>query len=179
MKKGTKSVIAAILTGAMIMSIAGCANFELITHKQFKKALEDAAKIDEDEIRETKDDKYEGADVKRRIVATDGKCVYSYIEFDDAEDAYDTFSEIYDDFTDAVEDDEFDGSYRKGINENSGTGYILVNGDSDNEDFIDGKCYGGIFLKENTFVVVLANSQKSKDMDKIDAVLDAIGYPKP
>ena len=63
--------------------------------------------------------------------------------------------------------------------ESGATGYILVDGDSDNDDFMDGKCYGGIFLKENTIVIVMANSNKSSDMEDIDAMLSAIGYPKP
>ncbi|SCW57528.1 hypothetical protein SAMN02910456_01934 [Ruminococcaceae bacterium YRB3002] len=179
MKTGFKGVVAAVLTGAIIMSVAGCVSFEQISNKEFKKALTGAGKIDEEEITEVKDATYEGADLKRKIIASDGKCLYSYMEFDDKDDAFDAFKDIYDDFGDAVDDDDFDGKYSKGISESSYSGYLLVDGDSDDKDFVDGKCYGGIYYKEDTIVIVMANSQKTKDKDKIDAVLDAIGYPKP
>ena len=179
MKNLTKGIVSVALVGSMLMSVAGCASFNLISYKDFKKALEDAVNLDDDDIREYKNSTVDGNDTKHEIYATDGKCAYMFIEFDDADDAVDYFEDVYDEFEDTVKDDDFDGSYKKAYSESSQTGYILVNGDSDNDDFMDGKCYGGIFLKENTIVVVMANSQKSSDIEDIDAVLDAIGYPKP
>lgn len=180
MKNFVKGAVSAVLAGSMMLSIAGCANFNLITYKDFKNALEEALEMDDDEYREYKNSSVSGSDTKHEVYANDGNCRYAFIEFDDAEDAFDYFEDIYDEFEDTIEDKDFDGNYKKGLVEgSSASGYILVNGDSDNSEFIDGKCYGGIFLKENTIVIVMANSNKSKDMDKIDAMLNAIGYPKP
>jgi len=179
MKKMTKGIISVVLAGSMMMSLAGCANFNLITYKDFKKALEDALDMDDDDIREYKNSSVDGNETKHEVYANDGKCRYAFIEFDDADDAVDYFEEVYDEFEDTLKDDDFDGSYKKAYNENAQTGYILLNGDSDNDDFMDGKVYGGVFLKENTIVIVMANSQKSSDMEDIDAMLSAIGYPKP
>lgn len=179
MKKLTKGIVSVALAGSMMMSIAGCASFNLITHKEFKSALEDALKLDDEDYTEYKNSTVNGNDTKHEVYAVDDKCRYAFIEFDEVEDAVDYFEDIYDEFEDTVNDKDFDGTYKKMYSESGATGYILVDGDSDNDDFMDGKCYGGIFLKENTIVIVMANSNKSSDMEDIDAMLSAIGYPKP
>lgn len=179
MKNLTKGIVSVALAGSIMMSVAGCASFNQITHKEFKSALEDALKMDDGDYTEYKNSSVGGDDTKHEVYAVDGKCRYAFIEFEDVDDAKDYFEDIYDEFEDTIKDDDFKGSYKKAYSDSSATGYILVDGDSDNDDFMDGKCYGGIFLKENTIVVVMANSNKSSDMDDIDAMLSAIGYPKP
>lgn len=179
MKSIVKGIAAIVLAGSVMLSVAACANFNLLTYKEFKSALEESLEMDDDDYTVRKKGTYEGYEIKHSVAAIKGKCRYMFVEFDDQDDAVEYFEDVYDIFEDAIKDEEFDGNYKKAYSESSATGYILVDGKSDATKFIDGKCYGGIFLKENTIVVVMANSQKSSDIEKIDAMLDAIGYPKP
>ena len=179
MKSLVKSIAAVVLAGSMMLSVAACANFNLLTYKEFKSALEESQNMEDDDYTVRKKGTYEGYDIKHSVAAIKGKCNFMFVEFDDQDDAVDYFEDVYDAFEDALKDEEFDGNYKKSYSESSVTGYILVDGKSEAAKFINGKCYGGIFLKENTVVVVMANSQKNSDIEKIDAMLDAIGYPKP
>ena len=64
MKKLTKGIVSVALAGSMMMSIAGCASFNLITHKEFKSALEDALKMDDSDYTEYKNSTVNGNDTK-------------------------------------------------------------------------------------------------------------------
>lgn len=102
---------------------------------------------------------------------TEGAVQYLYYEYDDEDDARDEFEEAIEDMEDP-DDDDVNGTY---VTYYDGTcGYILVDGEFEGE-FL----YGGIYLNEDVVIVVVAYDGNSGDDRDVDAVLDAIGYPKP
>lgn len=181
--KTFKRVMSVMLIAVMMLSLAGCVMFGKCTEKKFIKALEDVAKLDDDEYTELEDDDLDyyynsSDDCEYCVYGYDGDCYYDYMTFEDADAARDYFEDhYYDDAQDMFEDDDFDGSHRIGSSGNSA--YILLNGDSDSDDFYDGDLYGGFFLKDDTIVIVLAFSDSKSDVNDIKDFLSAIGYPKP
>ena len=176
MKGLYKGIISAALIGTMLMSAAGCTKFEVIGYKDFRAALEDEAGIDESSCSTGKDRRHDGYEMKRYIEGEKGNCEFAFYEFDKEKDAVEYFEKQYDEFLDAVEDDdEFEGSHKESFDEDSATGYIIFDGEVEE----NGRVYGGIYLKENTIVSAMSVGSKDKDIERIDGVLDAIGYPKP
>jgi len=176
MKNLVKGIVSAALVGSMLMSVAGCVRFSVIDYDDFVDALEEEAGLDEDDCRTGKDKKKYGYEMKRYIEGGKGThTVFDFYEFEDEDDAVAYFEDEYDDYLDALEDDDnFDGSHKENFDEDSATGYIIVDAEYDSKSI-----YGGIFLKENTFIQVITTSTKDKDKDRVDSVLSAIGYPKP
>ena len=78
-----------------------------------------------------------------------------------------------------VDDKDFSGKHRSFYNEKAGYGYILLNGESDDNDFVDDKVYGGIYWSGDTFIIILVTSDKDKYVDNVTALIRALGYPKP
>jgi hypothetical protein len=180
MKNFTKVIGSVLLIGSMALSVAGCAGFNAITAKEYKSAIKAATDLKSSDIRIEEDTRVGKADVNTTLRASEGKCYYGFIEFEDAEDAADYFEdEVYDGFLDMIEDKDFDGNYRETYSKSAATGYILVDGEGESDNDFNGDVYGGVFLKDNTIVIAMATSGKNKDKDKIDAVLDQISYPKP
>ncbi len=172
--KNVKKVLSVAMVASMVFSMTACGkSFKAISKKDFKKGLK-AIELDED-MEELEDDlEYYGFDDTEYVaMAEDDEQMYIFIEFEDAEVAKEYFEdEFYDDFEDAIEDEDIDGKYSYKISDNSG--YILVNGENDDEEM-----YGGIFFKDNILVAAVADSTKKSDMKDIDAFLEEIGYPKP
>lgn len=172
--KKVKVLAAGLMAGVMLFSMVGCANFKATDEKSFKKALEDELDLEEDEDYYV----YESSD-ETSIYAYKKNAVFAFIEFDDEDDAADYFEDYYyEDFEDMVKDKDFEGKYAMSYNEKSGTGYITFNGEADG-DFADDDIYGGVYCKEGIIVVAMAYSDKSSDIDNVNAFLKAIGYPKP
>lgn len=180
--KKFKGVMAIGLTAAMLFSFTGCGtSFSATDKKTFESALEDKdiLDLDDDEYSSQKGDDLYGVDGCTRDIWYYGDDFYiEYREFDETEDAYDYFEDCYDDFEDDMDDENFEGSSKSKISDT--TGYIILDGEGDDGDFVgDDDIYGGLYFKDNTVVYVLVRSDKDKDQDKVDDFLDAIGYPKP
>ena len=144
-----RSVVATILVGATMMSLAGCAKkIEPVKKKDFKDALENALDIDDDEY----------LDGDGSVIYMEGKYYIMYR---------------------AVDDKDFTGKHREVYNENGGYGYIVFDGESDGGDMMEGDLYGGIYWAEDTAIYVMATSNKDKYVDGINALLSELGYPKP
>lgn len=178
--KKFKALAAGLMAGVMLFSLAGCANFKATDEKTFKNALEDVFDLEEDDdyyVYEDDDTWIDDCDTS--IYAYDSDCYLVFLEFDDPEDAYDYFEDVYyDDFEDMIKDKDFDGRYKMSANEKSSTGYITFDGDADS-DFADDDIYGGIYCKDGILVIAMAWSDKNSDKEDINEFLKAIGYPKP
>ena len=175
--KTMKKVLSIALVGAMMLSVAACGkgNYKIVDKKTFKNALEDVADFDSDEIHDY-EDYYDGAE--HDLDCWDGNIRYEYIQFEDNEAAMDFFDDYYyEDFQDMVDDHDFSGT-RFSSHTNT-SAYIIINGESDSDDFFDDDIYGGFFCKEDTVVLVYAISDRQRDMDAVDEFLSAIGYPHP
>lgn len=178
--KKVKAIVAGLLAGVMLFSMVGCANFKATDEKAFKKALEDELDLEEDDdyyVYEDGDTWIDDCDTM--IYAYKKNAVFGFLEFDDEEAAADYFEDYYyDDFEDMIKDKDFDGKYAMSYNDKAGSGYITFNGDADS-DFADDDIYGGVYCKDGIIVVAMAYSDKSSDIDNVNAFLKAIGYPKP
>ncbi len=173
-----KKVISVALLGAMALSIAGCAKkIESIKAKDFKNAIEEV--IDEDDYSDLGDNIYYYGD----------NMFIDFYEFEDADDATDTWEDILDSYNDMTDDKKFDGSRR--LVNTSNYGYILLDGECDDKNFLSdlsnvyflqsGRSYyyGGIFFVDDEIIVVMTTKDKDGNREDIDTILAAMGYPKP
>lgn len=173
--KMMRKAVSVVLVGAMVLSIAGCGkNYDVVSQRDFEGALEDVAGLDED-------DWYDYTTYyshsEHDIDCYDGDLHYEWIEFDSNKHAMDFFEDIYDGFEEMREDDDFEGRCSYALTDE--TGYILVNGESSSDEFYDDDVYGGIFCKEEVVVIVMARSDRDRDITAVDDFLRAIGYPHP
>ena len=174
MKKILTNVVSVVLIAGMALSIASCGKkIEPVKAKDFKKALEESFDIDDDEYTE-----YEGSDYTN-IYYYEHDYWIDYYQFDDEDDAFDRFDDWYDAYEDVVDGKDFSGKHRSFYNEKAGYGYILLNGESEDNDFVDDKVYGGIYWSGDTFIIILVTSDKDKYVDNVTALIRALGYPKP
>lgn len=98
---------------------------------------------------------------------------YWIFVYDREADAKNAFEGYYNREIDKVEAQDYIGSSKYSY---SGTeGYILLNGSSDGRYYE----YGGLFLKDNTVVYVVANEDKASLRSEVDKFLKEIGYPLP
>lgn len=173
--KKIKNVVAVMMTAVMLFSMTGChKNIKEISKKDFKNALEDELDVDSDDISDWSDD-----DEKCYIYISDDYVQsYIFIEFDDEDDAADAFEDYYDDFEDVKDDDDFDGSSSAYISDS--TGYILFDGETDDDKFLEeSEIYGGIYHRGAVLVVAYSADGGKSDNKDIDTFLSAVGYPKP
>lgn len=174
MKKAVKNIVSVVLLACMAFSLASCGKkISPVKKKDFKSALEDSFDIDEDDYSDYDWDDYD------YISYLDHDYYVVLRQYDDADDALDEFENIYDDYEDMVDDKEFKGKRSAVFNEKAGYGYILLNGESDSEDFFDDDIYGGIYWTEDEIIIVIVLSDKDKYTENVDAMLKAIGYPRP
>ena len=174
MKKAIKNIVSVVLLASMALSLAGCAKkIEPIKKKDFKDALEEVFDIDDDDYSDYDWDDY------TNIYYYDHDTRVEMYQFDNEDDALELFEDYYDEFEDMIEDKEFKGKKKSFFDEKKGYGYILLNGESDSDDFFDDDIYGGIYWTGDTVIFVYVLSDKDKYTEKIDAFLNAIGYPKP
>ena len=174
MKKAIKTIVSLTLLTSMAFSIAGCAKkIEPVKKNDFKDALEEVFDIDDDDYSD-----YDFDDCTN-IYYVDHDYYIEMYQFDDEDDALEMFEDLYDDFEDMVEDKEFKGKKKGVFNEKQGYGYILVNGESESDDFFDDDIYGGFYWSGDTLIIVVVFSDKDKYTENIDAMIRALGYPKP
>lgn len=174
MKKVLTNVVSVILIASMGLSVSGCAGkIKPVAKKDFKKALEESFDIDDDDYTD-----YKGSDYDN-VWYVEHDYYVEYYQFDDEDDAMDMFDEFYDRYEDMVDDKDFKGRHRSVVNDKKAYGYILLKGESDDDDFFDGDIYGGIYWVDDTIIIVLVSSDKDKYVDNITAMIRALGYPKP
>ncbi len=174
MKKFVRSIVSVVLLGSMALSFAGCAKkIEPVKKNDFKDALEESFDIDDDDYSEYEWDDYTD------IYYYDHDYYVEMYQYDDADDALDKFEDAYDDFQDMLDDKEFKGRHKAVFNEKGGYGYITFSGESDSDDFFDDDIHGGIYWADDTIIIVVVTSDKDKYTENIDAMIKALGYPKP
>jgi len=158
-------------------------NFKAVKDTDFENALCKVLGINTNDIYVVEDDYYD-----KSISYSADDQVYSLSIYDDPEDAAWDFEDMYDEFYWEFDDEEYEGTYQYYYDEEGGIGYILFNGQSDfvgDTGYIDGLyLYGGLYLKDDTLVMVLSYDVKPQDADSdnvkdLNAFLNEIGYPLP
>lgn len=184
--KNLKKIVAAVLVSVMAFSLAGCSfgKVTAVSMKDFKKAVkavgdddvEDSYyEIDEDEIEDWYRS-YEKDDIIGVAGATDYDDLgFDYYQFEDADAAADYFEDLYDDFQDVKDDDDFDGKYKCSLGKSQG--FIIFDGELDDTDFGDDFMIGGIYWADDMIITCYCTSDKKKDVEKYNAFIDALGYP--
>ena len=167
--KNMKKIISAALAGIMLLPLAGCAfkKIERVRSKDFKNAIEEV--FDEDDYGTYGDS----------IFVNDEHYAVNFTEFDDEDDARDTWEEALDNFDDMMDDHDFDG--RTVRVDRDSYGYILFDGECEDSDFMGNRSYiyGGIFYVEDEYIAVVTDKDKDANRDNVDTILTAIGFPHP
>lgn len=189
MMKKLRTITAVVLSFATALSMAGCTSFKVIDDEEvFYDALDDAVGIEEEDTYNRENTMVGDAKVQYVIYAEDGDNYYTYIRFKREEDAMDYFDDIYDDFRDILEDNDFEGSHS--MSESNSKGHIILDGILDDNTPItfysrsicgneDVELYGGIYVNDNVYIEVLTINGSKRDREKIDAFLKQIEFPKP
>ena len=182
-----RGLIAAVLVGATMLSVAGCTSVKYIGDEDvFFDALKSNAGISKKEMQyKEKNTDFDGADVEYLTFTEDGNNSYCYIRFEDAKDAMYEFEEYYDSFEDALDDKAFDGSNKRMITKDQG--YIVFDGDLEEETpfggmtFYNGdlNMYGGIYVSKNVYIEIYTFNGSKKDKKTIDAILKDLNLPTP
>ena len=150
------------------MSLAGCARkIEPVSSRDFKNAVEEV--FDDDEY-----GTYGGS-----VFVLDDHFAVNFTEFDDEDDARDTWEEALDNFDDMMDDNDFHGRTVRVDRDNYG--YILFDGECDDDDFMGDRSYiyGGIFYVEDEYIAVVTDKDKDSNRADVDTILNALGFPHP
>ncbi|MBO4636575.1 MAG: hypothetical protein J5685_05440 [Clostridiales bacterium] len=182
--KAFKTIGAAALAGAMMLSMAGCSSvkIEKKSMKDFESAVEDNTEIDLNE--------YSYDNCENLYFYNDWYYI-DYFEFNDADEAEDAYDDAFDSFSSNKDHNDYSGSSRN-LSTNDYK-YFLFNGEIDGSGFfaplsdeyesiagsIDGDVYGGVYWVEDTVIVVMVRSHESDDKGYINAILSDLGYPHP
>ena len=174
-----KKVISVALLGAMALSVAGCAKkIDPVKKKDFKTAIETV--IDEDDYYETDNN---------NIYYYGDNFFIEFYQFDDADNALDTWEDILDSFESMKDHNDFDG--RSSFVTTDEYGYIRLNGECEDDDFLtdlsgvvflqsgESYYYGGIYYVDDEIIVVMTTKDKDGNREDIDTIISALGYPKP
>ena len=94
--------------------------------------------------------------------------------YSDCDDALEDFEDLYYEMIDEFDAGNFDGEYSYGFDGESG--YVVVDGTL-YDGYWNEYSYGGIYLTENTIIIVSADSNSSSAKTDVDAVITALGYP--
>lgn len=185
--KRLRSLIAAVLVGATMLSVAGCSGMKYIESEDaFFDALKNSASIRKKDMQlHEKNTEYNGDDVEYLTFTEDGHNSYCYIRFEDADDAMKMFEDKYDSFEDLLDDEEFDGTNKRLISK--GKGYLVLNGDVEEGAEFDGftfysgdmEYYGGFYVNKNVYIEVYTLNGSKREKEKIDAVLKDLKLPTP
>lgn len=187
--KKLHSAVAVILVMATVLSLSGCSSFKVIDNEdQFFDALEESAGIKKKNTIHEKKYEVNGDDTEYFIYTGDGDNFYTYIRFEDEDDAMDYFDEFYQDFEEIKEDKEFDGSYSMSMNKTRGM--VTFNGEVESDNglnfyhmnkyfFEDTDIYGGVYVNKNVYIEVYSANGSKRDKEKIDKFLKQLGLPKP
>lgn len=186
--KKLSSLIAAVLVGSAILSVAGCSAFKvkLIDEKAYFEALEKNAGISKkDTLVHEKNSTYDGHDVEYVTFTDQDGSSFCYIRYEDADDAMDEFMITYDSLEELLDDGTFEGSNKRMINNDQG--YILLDGSVEEGTAFAGMTfftgdthyYGGYYVNNNVFIEILTLDGSKSDKEMIDAMLKELGLPTP
>ena len=187
--KKMRSAVAVILVMSTIISLSGCSGFKVIDDEnKFFDALADVASIKKKETIHEKNYEVNGDDVEYFIYTGDGDNFYTYIRFEEDDDAMDYFDIFYQDFEEIKEDEEFDGS--SSMSEGKTRGMVTFNGEVGKDNglnfyhmnkhfFEDTEIYGGVYVNKNVYIEVYSADGSKRDKEKIDKFLKQLGFPKP
>ena len=182
MKTVIKSIVSVVLLISMVFSTSGCAKkIKPVEMNDFKNALEEVFDIDEDDYGEHRWPSY------TEIVYYGSGCQVFMSQYHNEHDALNQFEILYKNFMNKVEDKKFKGKKTCVFNEDDGYGYILFDGESDSEHFwpsdMYGHIYGGIYWTVDRTILVIGfegtNEQHEDYTKNINAMIRALGYPKP
>lgn len=134
---------------------------------------------DSDEI----EDYYDAEDVEEFYMAMsqededdENGVIYYFITFEDEEAAREYFNDkYYESFEEAKEDKDIDGDLKMNLGKTNG--YIIIDAESDSKDIGKGQVTGGIYLADNTVLVVLAFDASKSAKKEVTAFLEALEYP--
>lgn len=167
--KNIKKIISVTLAGVMLMPLAGCARrkIEAVSKKDFKNAVEEV--FDDDDY----------GTIGDSVFVIDDHYAVNFTQFDDEDDARDTWEEALDNFDDMMDDNDFDG--RTVRVDRDEYGYILFDGECDDSSFMGNRSYlyGGIFYVEDEYIAVVTDKDKDANRDNVDTILSALGFPHP
>ena len=188
--KKMRTIIAAVLACATALSFTGCSNAKKLQDEDFfYDALDKGAKIDEDDCYHDKNTYVNGDKVEYMICTRDGDNYYTYLRFKDADDAMDYFEDsFYDSFSEAIEDDAFEGYHKNAVTKHSAT--VVFSGDLEDStplyfyytyfySYSDTEFYGGVFVIDNVYIEVVSVDGSKRDKEKINNVLKNLGFPRP
>ncbi len=187
--KRLKTIAAAVLACATMLSATACSGFKVIDDEDvFFDALDNAVKIDEDETYHIKNSTYDGDKIEYMIAAQDGDNYYIYIRYKKADKAMDRFDDFCQDFQDIKDDSDFTGSNSMSTSKTRGS--VIFNGEVEsgsalsfvyaNQYFYDdSEIYGGVYVNENVYIEVYSLNGSKRDKEKIALFLKEIGFPKP
>lgn len=185
MKKEIKSIVSVVLLVSMAFSIAGCARkIKPVEMNDFKDALQEEFDLDEYNYSERHTDSY------TYIIYFGHDCHISYCEsygndLDSSLNSDNSFRDTYNIFMDIVENNEFKGKKTCVFNEKDGYGYILFDGESNSDKFWPsskyGSIYGGYYWTGDMLIHVVGWEGIDNDeyIKNVDAMIRALGYPKP
>ena len=187
--KRLKVVAASVMACVSLFSYTGCSSFKVIDNEDvFFNALTDVAGIKKKETIHEKNYEVNGDDVEYFIYTGDGDNFYTYIRFEEDDDAMDYFDIFYQDFEEIKEDEEFDGS--SSMSEGKTRGMVTFNGEVGKDNglnfyhmnkhfFEDTEIYGGVYVNKNVYIEVYSADGSKRDKEKIDKFLKQLGFPKP
>ena len=166
--KKVKCIVSAILAGAMLLPLTGCLKkVEYVKEKDFKNAIEEV--FDDDEY----------LDFDGLIYVDDDDYAIGLVIHDDEDDAEDEWDDVLDAYDDMMDDHDFDGrTVRVDLED---YGYILLNGECDDRDFMRGRgyLYGGIYYVDDEVIVICTLKDKDSYRENIDTILRELGLPHP
>ena len=185
--KKLRAFISLVLAGAVAFSIVGCSGFKVIDDEDvFYDALENVLDIKKKETYHEKKTDINGDDAEYVIYSRDGDNVYTYIRFEDEDDAMDLFEDFYEEFEDAL--DGFEGSNTRSITKTRGS--VIFNGEIEEKSnlplvfgngymYEDSDIYGGVYVNKNVYIEVYTVNGSKRDKEKINNFLKALKFPKP
>lgn len=181
--KVLRKITAILMTSVMVFSFAGCGSkIKFYDEDVITKLFEDELDIEEDDIHVTEME--EGVNPADGLLITTkyNDIRINVVLFDDADDALDTFQDRYDMFNDTFDRQGiFEGNYDSDFEDN--WGYIVVNGENTGSGIFgdilaSGPIYAGIYYIDSMIIVVAPEPGSDINVDDMNKVLDALGYPK-
>lgn len=191
-----RNILAASMSAVMLLSFAGCDllnrkidvdELDEISEDEWVDALEEIG-FEERGYYEYANDSFSFPDgtsfkVEYEVDADSQLCTYYYSKFSDTEQAGELFEYYEELYSDVLSNNGGKFSGTKGYDSDEDSGYILLNGDFEDEDSYS-PYYDVLIWKDNVVVMcylsnINSESEVSIAKKEIDSFLDALGYPKP
>ena len=184
-----KTVAAFVMTSAILFSFAGCARFKVIDNENvFFDALEKTTEFERDKTANTGNSSEKPAfDKEYEIYAVDGSHIFTYIRFDNNDDAMKAFDKFYENIDRHIQEGDFTGSHAASFGKTSGSvtfngtvkNAVTVYGDDTDDIRRDMDLYGGVYVNKNVYIEAYSIDGSKTDNETVDRFLKEIGFPKP